>query len=207
MLDDQQVDARERIVAEAVIAIAARDGLDAVSVRTVAAEAGYSVGMVQRLFVTKDELLRRAMVTVAERLESRAAQLDPQRSPRTALQRLALVLLAVEESGRDDALMWITFSARAAFRPDLAAQLREHYSPAQASMRRLLDTAKQSGQLVHGVRTELAATALLAMIDGLTIQLLIGAVDLATAKRVLRQDIDTLFTNSSRRHTARDDRS
>ena len=192
--DDQQVDARERVVAEAAIRIAARDGLDAVSMRTVAAEAGYSVGMVQRLFVTKDELLRNAMAAVAERLGARAARLNPQRSPRTALRSLALILLAVDGPDRADALVWITFSARAAFRPDLAAQLRDHYSPAQDSVQVLLDTAARRGQLVKGVRTDVAGTALLALIDGLTVQLLIGLVDLATAKQALYRTIDALFT-------------
>lgn len=195
MPDRRQADERERVVAEAAVAIAAREGVDAVSIRTVAAEAGYSVGMVQRLFASKDELMRRAMATVAERLGSRAAMLNPQRSPRITLRRLAVILLAVDGSERADALVWITFSARAAFRADLAAQLREHYSPAQSSVRMLLDKADQRGQLAKGVRTDLAATALLALVDGLTVQLLIGLVDLATAKRVLYRTIDALFTN------------
>jgi len=194
--DDQQLDARERVVAEAALRIAARDGLDAVSIRTVAAEAGYSLGMVQRLFATKDELMRRAMAMVAERLGSRVARLNPQRSPRTALRRLGVILLAMDDTERADALVWMTFSARAAFRPDLAAQLREHYSPAQYSVRLLLDIAKQRGELVNGVRTDLAATALLALIDGLTVHLLIGLIDLATAKRVLYRNIDAYFTNA-----------
>ena len=56
----RQVDHRQSRteIAYTVWAVIAEDGLDAVSMRRVAAEAGISLGRVQHYFTSKDELLR-----------------------------------------------------------------------------------------------------------------------------------------------------
>jgi AcrR family transcriptional regulator len=53
----KKVDRQERrtLIADALMRVAADQGLAAVSLRTVAAEAGVSAGMVQPYFRTKDE--------------------------------------------------------------------------------------------------------------------------------------------------------
>ncbi|WP_226346735.1 TetR family transcriptional regulator C-terminal domain-containing protein [Agilicoccus flavus] len=68
----RQVDHAQRRseISHAVWAVVARNGLDAVSLRTVAAEAGISAGRVQHYFATKDE-----MVLEAAREMARAAEL------------------------------------------------------------------------------------------------------------------------------------
>ena len=48
---------REQLI-EAALAVASRDGIDAATVRAVAAEAGVSLGVVHYCFQDKDELLR-----------------------------------------------------------------------------------------------------------------------------------------------------
>src|SRR2546422_6311494 len=71
----KQVDheARRQQLAEAVCRLAASQGLEAVSLRHVAAEAGVSMGQVQHYFSTKDELLLFAFRVVSERAEQRFA--------------------------------------------------------------------------------------------------------------------------------------
>ena len=64
----RQVDHQQRRteIAYAVWAVIAEDGLDAVSLRRVAAEAGISLGRVQHYFDSKEELLRHSCRTVID---------------------------------------------------------------------------------------------------------------------------------------------
>lgn len=64
-------DARRRLIAEALWRVASRHGLDAVSLRHVAAEAGVSMGLVQHYFTTKEDMLRFALETIGERVTQR----------------------------------------------------------------------------------------------------------------------------------------
>lgn len=184
---------RRLLVVGAVRAIVARDGLDGLTMRGVAEEAGFSLGMVQRLFTTKDEMLRAAMNSVVAELGERVAMLGKQPSARAALRRLAVLLLGVDGLDRDTALVWLAFAARAAVSPELAHELRGHYAPAQRSVRQVLTAAQRRGELAPGVRPEPEAVALLALIDGLTVQLAVGLVEDSRARALTTMRVDSLF--------------
>ncbi len=72
---------RREEVAESVWRIVVRDGVSAVSIRDVAAEAGLAVGSVRHVFATKAELLEYSMALVHERvrqrIEAHSAIADP----------------------------------------------------------------------------------------------------------------------------------
>ena len=67
-------EARRRHIAAALQRIAAKEGLEGVSIRTVAAEAGLSVGAVQRDFATKDELLHFALRKTVDAVTERFSE-------------------------------------------------------------------------------------------------------------------------------------
>ncbi len=95
---------RRRHIAEAVWRIAASRGLEAVSLREVAAEAGVSMGRVQHYFKTKDRMILFAceyMVELAGRgaRELIAASPDPD-APRSILRSVCLQTLPLDEEHR-----------------------------------------------------------------------------------------------------------
>jgi AcrR family transcriptional regulator len=61
-------EARRQELADALLRVVVRDGIDAVSIRTVAAEAGCSIRPVQYYFADKAELLAAAHARVSERM-------------------------------------------------------------------------------------------------------------------------------------------
>ncbi|MEQ3551644.1 TetR family transcriptional regulator [Pseudonocardia nematodicida] len=63
--------ARRAEIADAVLALVARAGTEGVSLRSVAAEAGVSMGRVQHYFTGKDELLLHALARSHQRMETR----------------------------------------------------------------------------------------------------------------------------------------
>jgi AcrR family transcriptional regulator len=64
-------DTRRHEIAHAVWRIVVRDGVSAVSIRDVAAEAGLAVGSVRHVFSTKAELLEYSMALVHDRTRAR----------------------------------------------------------------------------------------------------------------------------------------
>ncbi|GAA3213481.1 hypothetical protein GCM10020256_13660 [Streptomyces thermocoprophilus] len=72
----RQVDyeGRRRRIADAVCALIAHSGMEAVSLRDVATQAGVSMGAVQRCFRTKEDMLLFALEHIAQHVSDRANQ-------------------------------------------------------------------------------------------------------------------------------------
>src|SRR5918998_3739890 len=82
---------RREELAAAVWRLASRDGLEAVTVRRVAEEAGWSTGALVHYFADKEELLLFAFRTVADRVMRRLAEAEGQETDPLLLARAALV--------------------------------------------------------------------------------------------------------------------
>ena len=67
---------RRSELAAAVWRLASRDGLEAVTVRRVAEEAGWSTGAVVHYFADKEDLLLFAFSTVADRVRTRLTKAE-----------------------------------------------------------------------------------------------------------------------------------
>lgn len=161
---------RRRSVGEAIHRIAAREGLEGVSVRVVAAEAGLSVGAVQREFRTKDELLRFALdfsiAEVADRFSR--IRIGPESLTFAEGMRAVLVdLLPTDDRRRAQARIWAAFYARAAVDQVFAEKLADLDAQARANLAAALGYAREQGELAPGLDPEVLAELLLVMIDGL----------------------------------------
>lgn len=161
---------RRRSVGEAIHRIAAREGLEGVSVRVVAAEAGLSVGAVQREFRTKDELLRFALdfsiAEVADRFSR--VRVGPESLTFAEGMRAVLAdLLPTDDRRRAQARIWAAFYARAAVDRVFAETLADLDAQARENLAAALGYAREQGELASGQEPEALAELLLVMIDGL----------------------------------------
>jgi AcrR family transcriptional regulator len=166
----RKVDHRERreLLADALMRLAAERGLEGVSLRHVAAEAGVSTGMVQHYFRTKDEMMTFALGMVMDRIRERSqAELAPA-SPRELVRGLLLQVLPLDETRRLENHVALAFLAYAAVKPSIASGLRE----VAAEMRTFLADQLRAAGTAGGVDPERAAAGLLALVDGLGLQLL-----------------------------------
>jgi AcrR family transcriptional regulator len=170
----KQVDHQERRarIADAVLAVVARSGLEEASVRHVAAEAGVSVGMVQHYFRTKDEMMRFALERVSTGVEERLAG-GAELSVRELLRALFLQLLPLDKQRTREGRVALAFLAYAAVRPEVGGELRGK----ARGMREHL-TAQLTGAAVDPAH---AATGLLALVDGLGMQVLSGQLEVDAA--------------------------
>ncbi|SOD63387.1 transcriptional regulator, TetR family [Streptomyces zhaozhouensis] len=172
---------RERVV-DAVHRLADRHGIEGVTLRDVAREAGLSMGAVQRGFRDKDEMLALALARVSARFVERARAAAAEPSP-GALERVLLDVALLGEGQRAEAQVWLAFVARAAVTPSLAMTLRDGHPEVASLLTRLVaEVAAGSGASVDAAAE---ARALLALADGLTVQVLLGQLGRDEARRLL----------------------
>ncbi|GLY92450.1 TetR/AcrR family transcriptional regulator [Actinoallomurus iriomotensis] len=171
-------DERRRQIAEAVLRIAAGHGLEAVSMREVAAEAGVSIGRVQHYFASKNQMLVFAAGHLREHLEQRIrrsiAAAGHARTPLRSLRAILVALLPLDQDGRKDALAGVAVLIRALGEPELAERYRSGRSAIVAAVVDLLRSASDAGELRGGLDPELEANILLALVGGLASDLLLG---------------------------------
>jgi AcrR family transcriptional regulator len=156
---------RRAEVAAAVWRVVSSEGLDAVTVRRVAAETGMSTSVVSHYFAGKDELLRLAFRLVVDRGRARA-----EAEARVAGGGRARALLAtglpLDAARRTEARIWFSFLGLALTRPDLAADQRAAYR----AWRGAVAAALREEGLRAGLDAEAEAAALIALVDGLAVQ-------------------------------------
>jgi TetR/AcrR family transcriptional regulator, transcriptional repressor of bet genes len=155
----------------AVWRLAARDGLEAVTVRRVAEEAGWSTGAVVHYFSDKEELLLFAFRTVADRVGRRLAAATERTSAPLELARAQLVEgLPLDSEREAEVRVWFAFLGLALTRPALARAQRLTYRAWRERVADLLLEAQRRGELRADVDCAAAAAALVAVVDGLAIQ-------------------------------------
>ncbi|MFD9941140.1 TetR/AcrR family transcriptional regulator [Nonomuraea sp. NPDC059023] len=161
---------RRRHIAAALLRVIEREGMEAVSVRTVAAEARCSVGAIQRHFTSKDEMLRFALAEVieasGERLRHLPLTTDGRRFPEM-LRTVILAVLPLDAARRGEALVWAAFYAQAAARPDFAAAIAEVTRESRGLLLVALRLAEECGRLRPGQDHEALAQLIMAVMDGL----------------------------------------
>lgn len=183
-------DARRQEIGAAVCRVMATRGLDAVSLRHVAAEAGVSMGRVQHYFATKDEMLLFAFRLISDRVAQRIGAIDVD-DPRAFLRALLLELLPLNEAARTEAPVLAAFVAQAVVEPRLARPLAEGGREMVAFVASLIRRANPRND-----DADQDAMALLAFADGLMLQVLIGQVEPEVAESLVDHQIERVLTTA-----------
>jgi AcrR family transcriptional regulator len=162
---------RREELAAAVWRLASRDGPDAVTIRGVSAEAGWSTGALHHYFSDKEELLLFAFQTVADRVGRRVATAREESGEPLELARALLAIgLPLDDERRDETRVWFAFLGLALTRPPLARAQRLAYDAWRRLVADALRDARDRGDLEADVDVEREAAALVALVDGLAVQ-------------------------------------
>lgn len=189
---------RREEIAEALWRVVRRDGIRAASVRTIAAEAGWSPGAVRYYFPDQDGLLSFAMDLVTRRVTQRIEALDAKGSPTTVVLRYLEEALPLDAERRAEFDVWIAFMAQAQAESG-AGTLHEHVDTVHNGLRQLceslLQALAQAGLLKEGLDLRREVERLHAVIDGLALHAAIQP-DRTTSTRVrqlLRLHVESLL--------------
>ena len=180
--------------ADAVLTIVGRAGYSAVSFRTVAAEAGWSLGALQKAFATKDDLLDAALKLAQRRAEQRIALAPPgQPTLRAWLVNLVMETLPLDEERRNGCLVDAAFAERAAFTPRFAASIVEWDAVMRDQLVMLFRGHQQAGALDSRLDPQILARSLLALAAGLATQLLYDPQPDNTVRALLDEAVGSLL--------------
>ncbi|MFJ1796338.1 TetR/AcrR family transcriptional regulator [Kitasatospora griseola] len=185
-------DERRRLIADAVCALIDEQGLEAATLRDVAARADVSMGAVQRCFRTKGEMLQFALAHIGHQVTTRARarlRAAPAQSPASTVGHLAHEIALLKTRHRAQARTWLAFLAAAAVDPALAAGLRTSYTDLETLLTDLIAAAVDTPDPAHHAHT------LLALADGLTAHVLIGQRTPEEAEHLLHAHLSRLWAH------------
>ncbi len=199
------VDHAERRVrlAEAVWRVIARAGVAGASVRGVAREAQLSMGSVRHFFATQDELLQFAMREVIVRATKRVADVGADQAaiagtgqPLEPIAQRLEQILPLDQDRLTEAQIWLAFSTYGAQHPAMAAIRQEADDAVRLLCRNCLAELGELGLLAETRDLEVETEALWALLDGLTIHIVLasGTASAALAATVLRAHLAALAT-------------
>jgi AcrR family transcriptional regulator len=157
---------RRRAIALAVYRVVARDGVEATSMRTIAAEAGCTTGSLTHHFTDRRALLE---FTVGMAVEESMARLVAT-SRRDGLRAALTEFLPLDELRRQENAVWLVGIGAAARDPELARSLSRRYAAADellaAELRRRL---QEAGREVADDEVEMLVEEVLTAVDGIAV--------------------------------------
>lgn len=177
---------RKRI-AEAVLRLMAQGGLEAVSLRTTAREAGVSMGRVQYYFATKDDLLLEGLREAQERMEARFAE-RLQEAGGSGAQILRAILhemLGETAETRDAIRIGLAFGTLARSDPQIAEIVASEDDDVEALAESLIADAQREGRLAAQVDPAIEARGLLALASAFGLEAALYGAENDGAREVL----------------------
>ena len=170
---------RRSMILESFMRLAAREGLHAVSLRGVAAEAGISLRLVQYYFETKARLMQsglNALETISnERLSARLLNLGPSPGVRATLEAYFAVALPTDHESRQFHLLWTSYAMLAMTDPEISDRtFVDGPDRQQERIASLLEKGKSDGAFHDALDSEIEARILICLIHGLGTAVLVG---------------------------------
>ena len=184
-------DERRAHIVQAVTQIIIRDGFDRVTMREIAAEAGYAHGAIARYFPDKKSLLTAAFLHVFQRSHEQILERVEGIRGLAALRIMAQVLLPFDHSGAERSRVVLSFWDRAAQDEELWQIHHENIVVRRAMIRRFLTEAEEDGELAEGLDIEVAMEEVAARNAGW--QMLAVLVPEAVSDEKLEGGLDALI--------------
>ena len=156
---------REKFV-KAAMSLIARHGLEGVTMRAVSNEAGLSYGSLFHYFDSKDDLLKHAVKHSMTLQTNRLNKYGTEYSGLKALEHLLCDDAIINESSRDSWMVWMTFQYKVALQASYADMHSELMDGWLARITRLLEEARQAGEISNALNLKLEAKAVWAYSTG-----------------------------------------
>jgi AcrR family transcriptional regulator len=159
--------ARREELAAALWRLVVREGIEAASLRRVAAEAGWSAGSLRHYFQTQSQLLAFAMELVVQRVTERIAAMVPWPDLHESARRALQEVLPLDDERRAEMQVWLAFTMRSLTDPELRPLRDEAHSGLRTLCRDVVAALgaadpEREGQRLHAFVDGLALHAILA---------------------------------------------
>lgn len=191
-------DHRRAQISEAVVHLAARHGLHAVTMRAAATETGFSLRLVQYYFPTKAALIHGVLDHLRhrsdERWKARTAALPRTPTARAYVDAFLDEALPTDDDSRAFHLVGASYAVLAMTDPDFAdAPVTSGLHHLEDQLADVLHRGQQDGELPEHLDPACEAARLVALNHGLGTTVLIGHRTAEQARTVQRYHVDALF--------------
>jgi AcrR family transcriptional regulator len=181
----RQADHNERreAFAMAALRVIMRAGVGGLTVREVAKEAGFTTGALTHYFTSKDQVLIEASECSARLVRPRMEKAEKETDALVALRKVVGESLPISPKARGYWRIWVGFWERASYNADVARVLRERYDEWTARLATIIRRAQAEGRVPRAVDPESAAQEIVAIVDGIGVQVLLGRRRLSVARQ------------------------
>lgn len=162
-------DERRAELAQAVWSVVTRDGVEKASIRAVAAEAGWTRGVITRYFATHDELLLFAYKLALQRGSTMVPTEEDVPDPVDRLVAILMRTLPIDPDSKSVFRIWLSFIGRVVTRPELADSVRGEHRRYYARVEGLIVEAREKGLLDPPVPPREAMELTWMFADGLAV--------------------------------------
>jgi len=160
---------REQLV-EAAIAVASREGIDAATVRAVAAEAGVSLGVVHYCFQDKDELLEAmAHEITRQNLTQSLLEMPSSGEPDAIIERALDLLWAGISSTRGSQLLSYELTTYSMRHPEVRQVSVNQYVISHEAARQFLELLAGSARIEWTLPLDVMSRLVVMMTDGVVL--------------------------------------
>ncbi|MFD2330221.1 TetR/AcrR family transcriptional regulator [Cohnella sp. GCM10020058] len=186
---------RKEHIAEAVLRLIRREGIDSASVRRVAEEAGLTLGALRHYFDAQHDLLAYAMRLLIGRVGARIERLPLTGQLRTDIEMIVAQLAPLDEERLAEAEVWLAFAGKAVSDPAIRALSQEAHEALYRGFKRMIVALCERGLARPGIDPELEARRLHALADGLVVHYTTYAehLDPAGLMRIVSAHLDGLI--------------
>ena len=187
---------RREIFAAAALRVIMRAGVAGLTVREVAKEAGFTTGALTHYFHSKDQLLIEASELSARLVRAqmeRAEQIEPAIE---ALRKVVSFALPLSKESRGYWRIWVGYWERFSYDDEVSRVMRLRYDEWRGRLAGMLKRAQAQGDVDPAVDIRHAAESLVALVDGIGMQVLLGVGRIPAARQKAMFDLwlDTVRT-------------
>ena len=157
-------DERRDLIARVVKKVIAEQGMDAVTIRNVAREAGFKSTLISHYFKDKKEML---IFTLESIREAAALRVEASFNENHDLATSFDSLLPISGDSLEEWRAWFGFWGKATFDPELSAVLLSIVEATNTYLWRALEEAKKQGDVPKDLDTEIHARRLQMILNGI----------------------------------------
>ena len=160
---------REQLI-DAAIRVASRDGIDAATVRAIAAEAGVSLGVVHYCFRDKDEILRAmAHYITRQNLTTGLQQMPPEGDATEIIMGATHLLWSNINQTRGAQLLSFELTTYSMRHPEVRQVSAEQYTVSHEAARTFLESVAQAARVEWTLPVTQLARLVVMATDGITL--------------------------------------
>ncbi len=187
---------RQAEFADAALRLVARDGLSSVTFRSVATEAGMSLGAVQKAFPSKGHLLRAMFGRLRETASLPVLGAPGRPTLHDWFVALMVSVLPLDAPRRAAELQGAAFVERAPFDAEIGKAVAASDQELRVAFASLVRRAQAEAEVPAAVDPDATAWAVLAFMQGMASQLLYDPVPEGVVRDQCRSIVDSLLRRS-----------